>query len=502
MKKDQALSVLSENQKKSYAYNYALSSIYLDSLTVAPRDTAAGRGEALEILSAESYKISTDPALGEALDELSAVSAELTPETARQVELLKRERDRIGKIPQNEYVAFRRLLNDAENVWHDAKLSNDFPAFAPYIEKMVETLIRFAGYTDCGRGLSNYDSMLDQYERGLRCETLDRFFADVRSTVVPLVAAIKEDGAPVNTDFLSGRWPVPAQQELSSELMRLLGIDPSHCVLGETLHPFTLEFNKYDVRITTRYDESDVLSSMYSVIHEGGHALYELNGSDSHMYTCLAGGISMGVHEAQSRLYENIIGRSRGFIGLVHPVMKRLFPDKMENVSADELYRAVNRCEPSLIRTEADEVTYPLHIMVRYEIERALFNEGLRVSDLPEIWNSKMKEFLGVDVPDNSRGVLQDSHWSGGSFGYFPSYAIGSAYSAQLAQKMRSEFDFDGEIAAGNIPRITAWLSERIYRHGCMFDPSELMENCFGGRFDPSVYTRYLSEKYSGIYRL
>ncbi len=499
MTREQALSALSDNQKRAYAYGHAMNAIYLDSVTTAPRDTAAGRGEALEVLSGESYRITTDPLLSEALDTLAGDPA-LTPEQARQVELLTRRRDRLRRIPEAEYVAFDKLLNDAQNVWHDARLNNDFPAFAPYLETIVGTLARFAAYTDGDRGLSVYDSLLDQYERGLRCDALDRFFGALRETVVPLTARILEAGSPVRTDFLDGVWPVAEQRILSDRVMDLLGIDRSHCAIGETLHPFTLEFNKYDVRITTRYDERALTSSLYSVVHEGGHALYELNGSDSHLYTCLAGGVSMGVHEAQSRLYENVIGRSRGFVGLLSPILREIFPGRFDGVSDEELYRAVNLCQPSLIRTEADELTYPLHVMVRYEIEQGLFDGTYRVRDLPEIWGLKMKEFLGVDVPDDARGVLQDSHWSGGSFGYFPSYAIGSAYAAQLRAKMCEEFDFDGAVAAGRIPQITAWLTDRIYRHGCMFDPAELMERCFGGPFDPAFYTSYLTEKFSELY--
>ena len=497
---NEAQNALKELQLKTYAYKHAMNMIYYDSVTAAPGDTAEGRGEALGILSGEAYRLTAGEETGELLNFLTEKKAEIGFQRAREVELLKREYDRDVKIPKDEYVVYRKLLNESENVWQRAKVENNFAAFAPYIEKIVETQKRFSAYI-CS-GLDPYDDMLDRHERGMRRASLDKFFEVLRKTIVPLVIEIIKSGTQPDDGFLYRRYPAEGQRAVAKYLMGVMGIDEKHCALGETLHPFTLEFNKKDVRITTNYHENMLHSSIYSVIHEGGHALYELNIGDELQYTCAAEGVSMGIHESQSRLYENIIGRSRAFIGLILPKLKSIFPEQLDGVTAEAFYRAVNKSVPSLIRTEADELTYCLHVMVRYEIEKALFDGSVRVADLPEVWNLKMREYLGVEVPDNARGVLQDSHWSGGDFGYFPSYAVGSAYSAQIAARMRKEVDIEACVSSGDLRTITAWLTDKIYRYGRLYDPSELLERCCGEPFDPSYYTRYLSDKFSELYGL
>jgi carboxypeptidase Taq len=241
---------------------------------------------------------------------------------------------------------------------------------------------------------------------------------------------------------------------------------------------------------------------MYSVIHEGGHALYELGIDPALDYTVLGGGVSMGIHESQSRLFENIIGRSRGYVKNLLPILQEIFPDQMKGVTAEALYKALNKVEPSLIRTQADELTYSLHIMVRYEIEKRLIDGTLECKDVPEEWNRLYKEYLGIDVPDDRRGVLQDSHWSGGAIGYFPSYALGSAYGAQLLRKMRETVDVDAALRAGDFSPVNDWLRERVWRHGCLYTPAELFKNAAGEDFDPTVFTDYLETKYSELYGL
>ena len=255
------------------------------------------------------------------------------------------------------------------------------------------------------------------------------------------------------------------------------------------------------MRITTNYAPDNVASSMYSVIHEGGHAKYELNIRDDVQYTCLSGGVSMGVHESQSRLYENLIGRSLPFIRAIFPRMRDFFPEQLADVTAEQFYRAVNKAQPSLIRTEADELTYCLHIMVRYEIEKQLIGGTLEVADVPATWNRLYKEYLGVDVPDDKRGCLQDSHWSGGSFGYFPSYALGSAYGAQMLRNMEREFDVWGPVSRGDLSQVSAWLRDKVHQYGGLLTPAEVVRNACGD-FDPTVYTDYLVDKYSKLYEL
>jgi len=498
MELKQALEQLASLQTKMYAFRCASSSLYLDSVTVAPSDTAQGRGVALGVLAGEQHKLMTDPAVGELLDFLDAHSGELDQLQRRQVEELTRSYRQLQRIPADEYMAYSQLTNKASDVWHKAKENNDFAAFQPLLEQLVDVNRRFASYYDPDK--APYDALLNEYERGVDSVYLDRFFAVVRERLVPVIHAIGDREQP-DDSFLHRHYPVESQRRFSDYLMDVLGLDRAHCTIGETEHPFTLEFNNKDVRITTHYNEDNMASSMYSVIHEGGHARYELNIADEVQYTCLSGGVSMGVHESQSRFYENIIGRSRPFIQAVFPKLQEFFPQQLCDVTEEQFYRAVNKAQPSLIRIEADELTYCLHIMVRYEIEKQLIGGTLAVKDVPETWNRLYKEYLGVDVPDDKHGCLQDSHWSGGSFGYFPSYALGSAYGAQMLRNMEKEIDVWGPVSRGDLSGVSGWLKERVHQFGGLLTPAEVVQNACGS-FDPTVYTDYLANKYSQLYGL
>ena len=498
MELKQALEELEILQKKMYAYQCASSSLYLDSVTVAPSDTAQGRGVALGILAGESHKLFANPEVGELLDFLDGRREKLTFLQRRQVEELRRRWRQMSRIPAEEYMAYAQLTNQASDVWHKAKETNDFELFRPVLEQLVAFNRKFAGYYDDTK--APYDALLNEYERGVDTAYLDRFFAAIRERLVPVIRAIGEREQP-DDRFLHREYPVEGQRRFSDYLMEVLGLDRAHCAIGETEHPFTLEFNNQDVRITTHYDPHDVASSIYSVIHEGGHAKYELGIRDDVQYTCLAGGVSMGVHESQSRFYENLIGRSRPFIEAIFPQMREFFPEQLADVTAEQFYRAVNKAQPSLIRIEADELTYCLHIMVRYEIEKQLIGGTLEVKDVPATWNRLYKEYLGVDVPDDKHGCLQDSHWSGGSFGYFPSYALGSAYGAQMLRNMEREFDVWGPVSRGDLSQVSAWLGDKVHQYGGLLTPAEVVRNACG-EFDPGIYTDYLVDKYSRLYDL
>ncbi|MDY2627935.1 MAG: carboxypeptidase M32 [Lachnospiraceae bacterium] len=494
----EALQQLDVLQKKMYAYNAAASSLYLDSVTTAPSDTAEGRGVAMGILAGEMQKLIADPSVGSLLDFLSAGKEELSFLQKRQVEELQREYSQLSRIPADEYMEYAMLTNEASDVWHKAKETDDFELFRPVLEKLVSFNIRFAGYYDSSK--KPYDALLNEYERGVDMEYLDRFFSTIREKLVPLIHRIGQ--APqIDDSFLHRHYPVEDQKKFSDYLMEVLGLDRKHCTIGETEHPFTLEFNNRDVRITTNYKENCVIDSMYSVIHEGGHAKYELGIRDDLQYTCLAGGVSMGVHESQSRFYENLIGRSRPFIEAIFPKMQEFFPEQLGDVTAEQMYHAVNRVQPSLIRTEADELTYSLHVMIRYEIEKQLIGGTLEVKDIPAVWNRLYEEYLGVKVPGDREGCLQDSHWSGGSFGYFPSYALGSAYGAQMLQNMEKEIDVWGPVARGDLSFVSSWLKEKVHQYGSLLEPAEIVRNACG-EFDPTVYTDYLTAKYTQLYHL
>lgn len=498
MNMKEALEQLELLQKKLYAFQAADNALYLDGVTVAPRDTAEGRGVALGILAGERQKLMTDPAVGDLLDYLTEHRAELTPELRRQTEVLRRSYEQLRRIPAEEYMEYTMLTNEAGDVWHRAKEKSDFSMFCPVLEKLVHYNRKFAAYYDDAK--KPYDALLNEFERGVDMEYLDAFFAQIKEKLVPLIREIGQ-AEPADDSFLHQHYPVEIQRKFSDYLMEVMGLDRSHCTIGETEHPFTLEFNNKDVRITTNYKEDNLVDSMYSVIHEGGHAKYELGIRDDLQYTCLSGGVSMGIHESQSRFYENIIGRSRPFVEVIFPKMQEFFPEQLKNVTAEQMYRAVNKVEPSLIRTAADELTYCLHVMVRYEIEKRLISGGLEVKEIPKVWNELYKEYLGVDVPDDRRGCLQDSHWSGGSFGYFPSYALGSAYGAQMLREMEKDIDVWGTVKKGDLEAVSHWLKEKIHQYGSLLEPADVLKNTCG-EFDPSAYTDYLEKKYRELYGL
>ncbi len=495
----QALEALEKYQQTKAAYDHALSLIMLDASTSAPSDSWEGRGKTMEVLSRVTYDLETNAENHEWLSVLEAHAEELTPVQNRQVQVIRKNYDLTNKIPAEEYVEYNVLLNDAQNVWEKAKNNDDFASFAPYLEKIVAFNIKFAGYYN--PSLSPYDALLNEYEEGLTMETLDAFFAQLRQAIVPLVAKIKK-AEQIDDSFLNQKFPIEQQKEFSKYLMEVLGLDRRYCGIAESEHPFTLNFNNKDVRITTHYHEENFTFSMFSVIHEGGHALYELGADDSYNYTALSGGVSMGIHESQSRFYENLIGRSEAFVHTIFPKVKELFPEQLKDVDEVMFYRAVNKAQPSLIRTEADELTYANHVMVRYEIEKQLISGTLEIQNVPAEWNRLYKEYLGVDVPNDKMGCLQDSHWSGGAIGYFPSYALGSAYGAQMLHKMREDIgDIYPDVAKGDLSKVTEWLREHIHRHASFKKPGALFEEVCG-TFDAKYYTDYLTEKFTKLYNL
>ncbi len=485
-------------QSKMSAYAHAMSLIYYDGATTAPRATAQNRGHALSILSEETYKLSTGDETIALLDFLNDHRSELCEKDARALYLMSKDLDEMKKIPMEEYIAYQELMVEADDIWHRAKETSDFELFRPVLEKIFDTTKKFASY--CAPEKEPYNYCLNKYETGLTMEKCDEFFSALRSRIVPLIKKISEAGQ-VDDSFIKGDFSESDQERFSYELMKTIGIDLDHCGLGVTEHPFTTSIGSHhDVRITTNYDRENIASSMFSVIHEGGHALYDMNSADDLAYTCLDGGVSMGIHESQSRFYENLLGRSLEFISFIFPKMRDCFPGKFDNCAAEDIYKAINLVTPSLIRTEADEVTYCLHVMIRYELEKAVISGALEVKDLPKEWNRLYKEYLGVDVPDDKHGVLQDSHWSGGGIGYFPSYALGSAYGAHLLAKMKETVDVSACLENGNFSPINEWNKEHIWKYGCVKDSGALLRDALGEEFDPTYYTDYLEEKYSKIY--
>jgi len=495
----QALEQLHKLGRTYLAYTHAQGVMELDAATAAPKGSWEGRGVTAGVLSEVMYDLMADPKNGALIAYLKDHADELNDMQKREVEVLEKNYQRMNRIPAQEYVDYNVLLNDAQAAWEKAKNDSNFTLFQPYFEKIVEYNRKFAGYYNAS--VPAYDALLNEYEEGMTMEVLDAFFEKLRSAIVPLIEKIAATENP-EFPFAEGCYPVEQQRKFSDYLMETMGLDRNYCCIAESEHPFTINYNNKDVRITTHYFENNMQPSMFSVIHEGGHAMYELGAEDRYNYTLLYGGASMGIHESQSRFYENLIGRSRAFINYIFPRVQELFPEQMNGVDAEMFYRCVNRSEPSLVRIEADELTYCLHIMVRYEIEKQLIAGTLKVCDVPAAWNRLYREYLGVDVPNDALGCLQDIHWSFGDIGYFPSYALGSAYSAQMLHVMQQELgDIYADVEKGDLSRITCWLREHIHRHASFKKPGQLFEDACG-KFDAGYYTDYLTEKYTELYNL
>lgn len=496
---EKALEALKKLGKTYAAYTHALGVLELDAATAAPEGSWEGRGATAGILSEVMYHLIADPQNEELIAYLKSHAEHLDAGSLRELEILEKQYRQMSSIPADEYVAFNILKNDAQESWEKAKNNSDFSIFQPHLEQLVAFQRKFAGYYNAS--IPAYDALLNEYEECMTMEVLDRFFDALRTAIVPLVDKIRERKQP-DYAFTHSVYPVGIQRKFSDFLMETMKINRNYCAIAESEHPFTMNFNNKDVRITTHYYENNFLSSMFSVIHEGGHALYELGADSQYNNTFLYGGVSMGIHESQSRFYENLIGRSKAFSAYILPKLQELFPEQMKDVTVDELYHAVNTVNPSLIRIEADELTYCLHIMVRYELEKQLISGTLEVKDIPAEWNRLYKEYLGVDVPNDAQGCLQDVHWSFGDFGYFPSYALGSAYGAQMLAVMQEKLgDVYADVERGDITRITAWLRAHIHQFASVKKPGQLFEDACG-KFDAKYYTDYLTQKFSDLYHL
>lgn len=494
-----ALEALRALEDKVSAYQHAMGTLSLDAATAAPKGSAEGRGRTMAVLSEALYQLLANPENGTLLQFLEVHRDELDARSLRETELLRKNYDQITRIPPEEYVEYNVLVNKAQSVWEQAKHASDFAQFAPYLEKVIAFNRRLAGYY--GPDKAPYDALLNEYEEGMTMEILDQFFEQLRQTLVPLIARVK--AAPqIDDSFLHQVYPLEQQRQLSTYLLSVLGIDPNCCSIAESEHPFTTSANNQDARVTTHYYETDMAASLYSVIHEGGHAIYELGCRGEYNHTFLFGGASMGVHESQSRFFENLIGRSESFLTYIFPKLVELFPEQLRGVTPHQFWKAVNKAEPSLVRTEADELTYCMHVMVRYELEKQLIAGTLSVQDLPAQWNRLYQQYLGIDVPDDRRGCLQDSHWAGGQIGYFPSYALGSAYGPQMLHCMQAQLgDIWAPVSHGDLSQIKQWLHTNIHQYGRLYTPGKLFEMACGV-FDAKYYTNYLTEKYTKLYNL
>ena len=489
-----------EHLKKIRMYQEAMSTLSFDGETIAPIGSLEARSRRAGFFALEIFNLTTAEKMSNFLKELEPHISTFDDVLKGEYRQAKKAYDEGTKIPADVIRELNELQETAAAIWAKARAEDDFDQFAPYLKRMIELQKKVIEYRIVDE--KPYDILLDDYEDGMTMEIYDEFFNKLKEALVPLLKKIKESEKFIDRSFVNIPVELNAQKEITNFIAGKLGFDFERGYITESAHPFCNGSNKYDVRMTTRYIENDFLSSLYSVMHESGHAIYEQNVADDIAHTTLGLGASMGIHESQSRFYENYLGRGLAFWEMVHEDLSKLLPKDFKNITPQQFYEAVNVVEPSLIRVEADELTYNLHIIIRYEIERMLFTEDVDIYDLPNIWNKKYEEYLGITPPTNALGVLQDIHWSFGAFGYFPTYALGSAYSAQIVAHMKKDQQIENLVREQNFSAIKAWLSEKIHQYGSIYTPNQLMEKSFGEKFNAQYYVDYLTEKYSKIYQL
>jgi len=475
-----------------------------DQETYLPEKGVEERSEQLALLEGIAHQKLTSPDTGRLLSELGSTPEnprgdEKLPELERDfLKVLRRNYDRAVKLPGEFVSDVARAEGLSQAAWVSAKRDNNFSAFLPHLVKMIDFSRQRAfywGYKD-----NPYDGLLDIYESGMGAEAISEVFTPLGKRLKDLLKKISSRPQPDNS-FLDEDYDIENQACFSRDLLKRLGFDTSRGRVDISAHPFTTTLGSDDIRITTRYLKRQVQSGIFSTIHEAGHAFYEMGFPEEIRPSSLADGASMGIHESQSRLWENVIGRSRAFWEAMYPALRSYFPGALSRYTAEDFYRAINLVEPSLIRIEADEVTYSLHIIVRFELERELIQGSLDPAKLPGFWREKMKELLGVQPETDAEGVLQDVHWSMGSFGYFPSYALGNLYGLQFWEKLVSEVpDVEQQIAQSNFAPIRDWLKETIYVWGRRKEPSDLLKIVTGKNLSAEPFLGYVESKYSGIY--
>lgn len=483
----------------SLNYNQAL--MGWDSMTLASKKGINERSEVIGIMSELFFKQLINDDVKELIAFLNTHKDMLDEVTSAKLKLYTQDFERISKIPMDEYAAYDALIAKSNVAWEEAKTSNDYSIFAPFLEKVLSTQKKFVQY----RGYKGhpYNTLLGDYEDDLTTDAVDTFFKELKARIVPLVKKIQSKQFETDDfSFTTLSYDIKKQEIFSNYLMEQLNFRMDCGTIAVSAHPFTMNLSRNDVRITTHYHENDFLSAISSTIHETGHALYEQNISDVFGVSKLTSGTSMGIHESQSRIYENNFGRSLSFWKKHYPKLVELFPEQLGNVSLEVFHKALNTVKPSLIRIEADEVTYPLHIMVRYEMEKYLMTENFQVDELPKLWNEKYEEYLGIRPESDAKGILQDVHWSEGLLGYFPSYALGSAYAAQFEHYMRKDLDVDQLLESGNMLPILEWLSAKIHTYGSSKNPNEILLLATGEPFNPKYFINYLETKYASIYGL
>lgn len=496
MTNEEKLAKIKEWEHKKSAFELIMSTCYFDLRTIAPKDGAKYRNDRLSKIEEVYYDIANDSKIKALVYELANV--DLGCKNNRYISLYKKEFKIYDDIPKNLYLDFQRDCLDSMDAWEIAKEKDDYRIFEPHLKKMIDYRKRMAEYRSTNGNI--YDVLLDDYEEGMNIEKYDKFFNKLKDALLPLIAKITESNA-IDDGVIHHYYSADKQAILMNDINKYLGFTSNWGYMGVSMHPFTNGFSNNDVRVTTLYDEYNISSSIFSIVHEVGHAFYEHQTDEKYDGTIIKKAISSGMHESQSRLFENYLGRSESFITNFYPKMQELFPEELKEISLKEFTKMINVSKPSFIRTDADELTYPIHILIRYEIEKGLMNGSISSENLDITWEDMYEKYLGIRPKTKREGILQDIHWSDASFGYFPTYALGSAVAAQIYRCMKKEINVK-EALESNFKMITDWLKENVQKYAALYELDEILLKATGEKFNPDYYIEYLVEKYSKLYNL
>jgi carboxypeptidase Taq len=476
---------------------YAASLLSWDQNTKMPPGANAARGQTMATLGVLSHERVTDKRVGKWLKELE--KAKLSPVETAMVRQVRRGYDQATKLPTSFVEAWTKQRSKAQAVWIEARQTNNFKLFAPELKKVFDLSRQYADYV--GYQDHPYDALHDMYEVGSSVANIKQVFEPLRHETVTLVKAIRESKKQNGDKVLHQSYDETLQERFAVDVVKRFGYDFNHGRLDRTVHPFAQGISKYDVRITTRYSPNFLSMALFGTMHEAGHAMYEQGILDKYHRTPLGHSISLGIHESQSRLWENLVGRSKNFWTWAYPALQKTFPKQLKKVSLETFYTAINKVSPSFIRVEADEVTYNLHVMARFELELALLEGKLRINDLPEAWNVKYKEYLGVSPKTDTEGCLQDVHWSFGLIGYFPTYTLGNIMSVQLFEAAKKAHPtIERDMTTGKFDKLFGWLRANIHEHGSRYLPQELLKRATGSTLDSKPYIHYLNTKFRALY--
>jgi carboxypeptidase Taq len=471
-----------------------------DERTMMPRGGAEGRADALATLALVRHEMFIDDDVGRLIDESRSEVGEAPPGESIDADLVRvvgRDWEKARRVPSELRAEMARAASVAENAWAEAKARSDFAMLLPHLELNVELTRRFADCYDGFPGFTRtYDVLLDEFEPEMSTDQMRTVLTALREGLVPLVAEATGNGAAELADPFRGEFAIPDQRELLATVVSEMPFPEDSYRIDPTEHPFALSITPSDVRLTTRYDEDNLAMSLFSGMHEAGHGLYESGVDPELARTPLANVRSLGLHESQSRLWENWVARSRPWLERHLPLLREHFPGAFDELDPETLDRAANRVERSLIRIEADEVTYNIHILIRFELELEIFEEGLPLTDLPEAWNERYRSYLGLEVPDDAHGVLQDVHWAGAAFGYFPTYSLGNVIAGQLWEAAGRDLgDVPGQIGDGDLGQLGGWLRDRVHRHGRRLSPAEILDRAGCGELDVGPLLEHLRSR-------